>query len=51
MVNKYGAEKVAQVITFGTMAARSAVRDVGRALDIKFSEVDRIANLYPLKQK
>ncbi|MFY9114303.1 MAG: DNA polymerase III subunit alpha [Dethiobacteria bacterium] len=51
VVNKYGAEKVAQVITFGTMAARSAVRDVGRALDIKFSEVDRIAKLIPFEAK
>ena len=49
--SKYGAEKVAQVITFGTMAARSAVRDVGRALDIKFSEVDRIAKLIPFEAK
>ncbi len=47
VVNKYGEEKVSQVITFGTMAARSAVRDVGRALDIPYNEVDRIAKLIP----
>lgn len=47
VVNKYGAEKVSQVTTFGTMAARMAVRDVGRALDVTFNEVDRIAKLIP----
>lgn len=42
---KYGQEKVAQIITFGTMAARAAVRDVGRALAIPYADVDRIAKL------
>jgi len=45
--NKYGTDHVAHIITFGTMAARASVRDVGRALDIPYSEVDRIAKLIP----
>ncbi len=45
--DKYGEERVAQIITFGTMAARAAVRDAGRALDIPIPEVDRIAKLIP----
>lgn len=44
---KYGADKVAQIITFGTMAARGAIRDVGRVMDIPLSEVDRVAKLVP----
>jgi len=44
---KYGHENVAQIITFGTMAARAAVRDVGRVLDMPLVEVDRIAKLIP----
>jgi len=44
---RYGLDKVAQIITFGTMAARAAVRDVGRALDIPLPEVDRLAKLIP----
>jgi DNA polymerase-3 subunit alpha len=44
---KYGKDHVAQIITFGTMAAKAAVRDVGRALDIPYAEVDRIAKLIP----
>jgi len=47
VVEKYGKEHVAQIITFGTMAARAAVRDVGRALGIPYSEVDVIAKLIP----
>jgi DNA polymerase-3 subunit alpha len=47
VINKYGKDNVAQIITFGTMAARAVVRDVGRALDISYSEVDRIAKLIP----
>ncbi|MBE3571933.1 MAG: DNA polymerase III subunit alpha [Moorella humiferrea] len=46
---KYGREHVAQIITFGTMAARGAVRDVGRVLGMPLSEVDRIARLIPLE--
>ncbi len=44
---KYGAEHVAQIITFGTMAAKAAIRDVGRALNIPYAEVDKIAKLVP----
>jgi len=44
---KYGSDKVAQIITFGTMKARAAIRDVGRVQDIPLSEVDRIAKLIP----
>ena len=47
---KYGTENVTQIITFGTMAARAVVRDVGRALNISFAEVDRIAKFIPLEQ-
>ncbi|HMC83589.1 MAG TPA: DNA polymerase III subunit alpha [Candidatus Polarisedimenticolia bacterium] len=44
---KYGQENVAQIITFGTMAARAVIRDAGRGLDIAYHEVDRIAKLVP----
>ncbi|MBE0465687.1 MAG: DNA polymerase III subunit alpha [Candidatus Desulforudis sp.] len=44
---KYGRERVAQISTFGTMAARAAVRDVGRALGIPYAEVDRVAKFIP----
>ena len=44
---KYGVDHVAQIVTFGTMAARAAVRDVGRALGMSYSAVDRVANLIP----
>jgi len=44
---KYGKDHVAQIITFGTMAARMAVRDVGRVLSMTYSEVDTIAKLIP----
>ncbi|GGH14645.1 DNA polymerase III subunit alpha [Paenibacillus segetis] len=47
VADKYGAEHVAQIITFGTMAARAAVRDVGRALNVPFGEVDKVAKLIP----
>ncbi|HZK58230.1 MAG TPA: DNA polymerase III subunit alpha [Clostridia bacterium] len=45
---KYGEDKVAQIITFGTMAARAAIRDVGRVIDMPYSEVDKIAKQIPL---
>jgi DNA polymerase-3 subunit alpha len=45
--HKYGDDKVAQIITFGTMKARAAIRDVGRVKDIPINEVDRIAKLIP----
>lgn len=44
---KYGKDHVSQIITFGTMAARMAIRDVGRVLDIRFDKVDKIAKLIP----
>ena len=46
-VHKYGQDQVAQIITFGTMGARAAVRDVGRAMDVPLPEVDRIAKMIP----
>jgi DNA polymerase III subunit alpha len=45
--DKYGRDKVCQIITFGTMAARGVLRDVGRALDMAFGDVDKIAKLVP----
>lgn len=45
--HKYGDDKVAQIITFGTLGARAAIRDVGRVLDIPLPEVDRVAKLIP----
>lgn len=45
--NKYGRDCVCQIITFGTMAAKGVIRDVGRSLDIPYGEVDRIAKLIP----
>ncbi|NMA67320.1 MAG: DNA polymerase III subunit alpha [Clostridiaceae bacterium] len=50
VINKYGEDRVAQIITFGTMAARAAVRDVGRVLGIPYNEVDRVAKLIPMTQ-
>jgi DNA polymerase-3 subunit alpha len=45
--NKYGYDHVAQIITFGTLGARAAIRDVGRVMDIPLNEVDRIAKMIP----
>jgi DNA polymerase III subunit alpha len=47
VTTKYGRENVSQIITFGTMAAKAAIKDVGRALDIPYGEVDKIAKLVP----
>lgn len=47
VTEKYGSDKVCQIITFGTMAARGAIRDVGRVLNIPYSDVDRLAKLVP----
>ena len=47
VIEKYGSENVCQIITFGTMAARGVVRDVGRVLGVSYSEVDKIAKLIP----
>ena len=47
VTRKYGRENVAQIITFGTMKAKAVVRDVGRALDVPYADVDRIAKQIP----
>lgn len=47
IIDKYGTDHVAQIITFGTMAAKAAVRDVGRVLALAYSEVDKVAKLIP----
>ena len=47
VTRKYGRDQVAQIITFNTMAAKAAIKDVGRALDIPYGEVDRIAKMIP----
>ena len=47
VVSKYGAENVAQIVTFGTMKAKLAIRDVGRALGMQYNDVDRVAKLVP----
>ena len=47
VTRKYGRENVAQIITFGTMKAKAVVRDVGRALDMPYADVDRIAKQIP----
>lgn len=49
VTNKYGKEKVAHIITYGTMATKSSIKDVGRVLDIPLSEVNQIVNLIPDK--
>jgi len=47
VTNKYGKDRVAQIVTFGTMAARAAIRDAGRALAIPLPDVDKVAKLIP----
>ncbi len=47
VTKKYGRENVAQIITFGTMAAKAAIKDVGRAMDMPYADVDRIAKMVP----
>ncbi|MEE1225393.1 MAG: DNA polymerase III subunit alpha, partial [Clostridia bacterium] len=47
VVSKYGEKQVAQIVTFGTMKAKLAIRDVGRALSMPYSEVDKVAKLIP----
>ena len=49
VVDKYGKDHVAQIISFGTMAARGAIRDVGRALGMAYGEVDEIAKMVPFE--
>ena len=48
VIEKYGTERVAQIITFGTMAAKSAIRDVARVLKLPLAEADRLAKLIPV---
>ncbi len=47
VTRKYGREQVAQIITFNTMAAKAAIKDVGRAMDMPYGDVDRIAKMVP----
>ena len=47
VTHKYGRDNVAQIITFGTMAAKAALKDVGRAMDLPYGDVDRLAKLVP----
>ena len=51
VIRKYGADHGAQIVTFGTMAARAAIRDVGRVLDMPYGTVDGIAKLVPMEPK
>ncbi len=47
VVRKYGKERVAQIVTFGTMAARGVIRDVGRVLDLPYAQCDAVAKMIP----
>ncbi len=47
VVRKYGRDRVVQIVTFGTMAARAVIRDVGRAMDLPYARVDTVAKLIP----
>ncbi len=49
VISKYGTDHVAQIVTFGTMAARAAVRDVGRVMGMPYNSVDRVAKLIPME--
>lgn len=49
VVEKYGSDRVCQIITFGTMAARAAIRDTGRAMNVPLSLVDKVAKLVPME--
>ncbi|NJB71085.1 DNA polymerase-3 subunit alpha [Saonia flava] len=51
VINKYGANQVAQIITYGTMAAKSSIRDTARVLDLPLGDADRIAKLIPTMSK
>ena len=51
VIEKYGEDRVSQIITFGTMAARAAIRDVGRAMNMPYAEVDVVAKLVPQEPK
>ena len=47
MVRKYGKDQVVQIVTFGTLAAKGVIRDVGRVMDLPYSFVDSIAKMIP----
>ena len=49
VIEKYGADHVAQIITFGTLGAKAAIRDVGRALAMSYADVDRVAKMIPFE--
>jgi len=51
VIGRYGNDRVAQIITFGTLGAKAALRDVGRALGMGYGDVDRIARMVPLKAR
>ena len=51
VIDRYGSDNVAQIITFGTMAAKAALRDVGRGMGMSYGDVDRIARMVPLKSR
>ena len=51
VINKYGSNQVAQIITYGTMAAKSSIRDTARVLDLPLFDADRIAKLIPTMSK
>ncbi len=51
VIDRYGRDQVAQIITFGTMGAKAALRDVGRGLGMSYGDVDRIAKMVPLKSR
>lgn len=51
LVRKYGEDRVAQIVTFGTMSARAVIRDVGRAMDVPLKDVDKAAKLVPNELK
>ena len=51
VIEKYGNDRVAQIITFGTLGAKAALRDVGRALGMSYGDVDRIARMVPFKAR
>ncbi len=49
VTRKYGADRVVQIVTFGTLAARGVIRDVGRAMDMTYAQTDRIAKMIPME--
>ena len=51
VIDRYGSERVAQIITFGTLGAKAALRDVGRALGMTYGDVDRVARMVPFKAR